>query len=70
MFFESRTARCVLQVVVQDVSDKSGSGLVLQDVAAPASLCMDVIRDYSKYKDVVPKGADTLLSLLLEKSCR
>ena len=50
----------VWQVTINERSGSSGRGIVIQDIAAPPSICMDRIRDLPNYNKFVPKG-DTLL---------
>jgi hypothetical protein len=47
----------VSKVLINERSGKSGRGIVIEDVMALPSVCMDKIRDLPNYKKMVPKGS-------------
>ena len=46
--------RRFFQIVFKERSDKSGRGIVIQDVHALPDLCMNKIRDLTRYPQMVP----------------
>ena len=44
----------VSQVICKERDGKSGRGVVIQDINAPAAICMERIRDVESYIHVVP----------------